>query len=110
MNAEVVIAARGGPAAKSRLAGRLGPEQREALVEAMLADMLSALAACPAVLRTYVTTPTPRLARTAARAGAVVILEPAGGEDYDLTGRLACGPRHLASLSGPSVRPGGRNG
>jgi 2-phospho-L-lactate guanylyltransferase len=80
MNADVVIAARGGPGAKSRLAGRLGPEQREALVEAMLADMLTALAGCPAVHRTYVTTPTPRLARVAARAGAVVILEPPGGE------------------------------
>jgi 2-phospho-L-lactate guanylyltransferase len=75
MNADVVIAVRGGPGAKSRLSGRLDPERREALVEAMLADMLTALAGCPAVLRTYVTTPTPSLARRAARAGAVVILE-----------------------------------
>jgi 2-phospho-L-lactate/phosphoenolpyruvate guanylyltransferase len=75
VNADVVIAVRGGPGAKSRLADRLDPERREALVEAMLADMLAALAACPAVLRTYVTTPTPSLARRAARAGAVVILE-----------------------------------
>ena len=75
MNADVVIAARGGPGAKSRLSGRLDPAQRDALVEAMLADMLAALAACPAVLRTYVTTPTPALARLAARSGAVVVLE-----------------------------------
>jgi len=80
MNADVVIAVRGGPGAKSRLAGRLDPERREALVEAMLADMLVALAACPAVLRTYVTTPTPSLARRAARAGAVVILEQDTGD------------------------------
>lgn len=80
MNADVVIAARGGPAAKSRLAGRLGPEQRETLVEAMLGDMLAALAACPAVLRTFVTTPTPALARLAARAGAVVFLEQETGD------------------------------
>jgi len=80
MNADVVIAVRGGPGAKSRLSGRLDPERREALVEAMLADMLTALAGCPAVLRTYVTTPTPSLARRAARAGAVVILERETGD------------------------------
>jgi len=80
MNADVVIAVRGGPGAKSRLSGRLDPERREALVEAMLADMLMALAGCPAVLRTYVTTPTPSLARRAARAGAVVILERETGD------------------------------
>jgi 2-phospho-L-lactate guanylyltransferase len=80
MNAEVVIAVRGGPDAKSRLAGRLPPERREALVETMLADMLAAIARCPAVLRTYVTTPTPALARIAARCGAVVILEAATGD------------------------------
>lgn len=80
MNADVVIAARGGPVAKSRLAGRLGPEQRDALVEAMLGDMLAALAACPAVLRTFVATPTPALARLAARSGAVVFLEQEPGE------------------------------
>ena len=80
MNADVVIAVRGGSCAKSRLAGRLDPERREALVEAMLTDMLAALAACPAVLRTYVTTPTASLARRAARAGAVVILEPDTGD------------------------------
>ena len=80
MNADVVIAVRGGSGAKSRLASRLDPERREALVEAMLADMLAALAACPAVLRTYVTTPTPSLARRAARAGAVVILEQDTGD------------------------------
>jgi 2-phospho-L-lactate guanylyltransferase len=80
VNADVVIAVRGGPGAKSRLAGRLDPERREALVEAMLVDMLTALAACPAVLRTYVTTPTPSLARRAARGGAVVVLEQDTGD------------------------------
>jgi 2-phospho-L-lactate guanylyltransferase len=80
MNADVVIAVRGGPGAKTRLAGRLDPARREALVEAMLADMLRSLAFCPAVLRTYVTTPTPSLARLAARSGAVVILEPEAGD------------------------------
>jgi len=75
MKAEVVIAVRGGPGAKSRCRGRLHDGQREALVEAMLHDMLEALAGCPAVRRVYVTTPTAALARLAARNGAVVILE-----------------------------------
>lgn len=75
MTAHVVIAVRGGPEAKSRLADRLAPGQRAALVEAMLADMLQALAGSPAIARVYVTTSTPDLAHIAARAGAVVILE-----------------------------------
>ena len=75
MKAVVVIAARGGPGAKSRCRGRLPGRQREALVEAMLYDMLQALAGCVSVDRVYVTTPTAALARLAARSGAVVILE-----------------------------------
>ena len=47
MSLRVIIAARGGEEAKSRLAGRLDPRQRAALAEAMLADMLDALAGCP---------------------------------------------------------------
>ena len=61
MSFRVIIAARGGTDAKSRLAGRLGPADREALVEAMLADMLAALRGCPGVARVYVSTPTPAL-------------------------------------------------
>jgi 2-phospho-L-lactate/phosphoenolpyruvate guanylyltransferase len=94
MNAEVVIAARGGPGAKSRVSGRLDPPRREALVEAMLGDMLAALAACPTVLRTNVTTPTPALARLAARAGATVILEQ--GPD-DLNGAFDRARRRIAA-------------
>jgi 2-phospho-L-lactate guanylyltransferase len=75
MNAHVVIAVRGGPGTKSRCRGRLDDGQRDALVEAMLHDMLQALALCPAVRRVYVTTPTAALARLAARCGAVVIFE-----------------------------------
>jgi 2-phospho-L-lactate guanylyltransferase len=75
MKAEVVIAVRGGQGAKSRCRSRLQARQREALVEAMLHDMLQALSCCPAVHRIYVTTPTAALARLAAHSGAVVILE-----------------------------------
>jgi 2-phospho-L-lactate guanylyltransferase len=94
MSAQVVIAARGGPSAKSRLASRLDLARREALVEVMLADMLTALAACPAVLRAYVTTPTPGLAHLAARAGATVILER--GSD-DLNGAFDRARRRIAA-------------
>jgi 2-phospho-L-lactate guanylyltransferase len=75
MSVEVVVAARGGPEAKSRLAGRLDANRREALVHAMLADMLGALTRCEGVHRIYVTTPTPTLARLAGASGAVVVLE-----------------------------------
>ena len=101
MNADVVIAVRGGPGAKSRLAGRLAADRREALVETMLADMLAALARCPAVGRTYVTTPTPSLARLAARRGAVVILEHEAGDlnaAFDRARRRIAGQRHDATL------------
>ncbi|HZZ36231.1 MAG TPA: 2-phospho-L-lactate guanylyltransferase [Caulobacteraceae bacterium] len=77
MTCEVVIAVRGGPGAKFRCRERLNAREREALVEAMLCDMLQALAACAAVRRVYVATPTPGLARIAAGRGAVVILEAA---------------------------------
>lgn len=95
MNASIVIAVRGGPDAKTRLAGRLDPSRREALVEAMLADMLAALTPCAAVRRTYVTTPTPALARIAARFGAVVILERPGG---GLNGAFETARRRIAAV------------
>lgn len=93
MSAEVVIAARGGPEAKTRLSGRLDPLRREALVESMLADMLERLSACSAVGRVHVTTPTPGLARIAARFGAVVLLERAGG---GLNGAFEAARRRIA--------------
>ena len=93
MSLDVVIAARGGPDAKSRLAGRLAPDRREALVEAMLADMLAALRRCADVRWIYVTTPTPALARLAGRSGAVVILEH--GPD-DLNGAFDRARRRIA--------------
>jgi 2-phospho-L-lactate guanylyltransferase len=89
----VVIAARGGPSAKSRLAGRLDAAARAALVEAMLADMLAALSAAEA--RVYVTTPTAALAQVAARAGAMVILERGDG---GLNGAFEAARRRIADL------------
>jgi len=59
---QVVIAARGGPGCKTRCAGVLGPEDREALTAAMLEDMLAAIADCAEVSGIWVVTPTPGLA------------------------------------------------
>jgi 2-phospho-L-lactate guanylyltransferase len=95
MTLRVVIAARGGAEAKSRLAGRLDPRRRAALAEAMLADMLDALAACSVVSRAYVVTPTSQLARLAARAGAVVMLE---SRPMGLNAAFEAARRRLSSL------------
>ena len=74
--AEVVIAVRGGPDAKSRCAGLLDPALRAALTRAMLSDMLEAALRAPGAERVWVMTPTAELAALAARAGASIILEP----------------------------------
>ena len=78
--AQAVIAARGGPQAKSRCAAVLGPADREALTAVMLGDMLAALARCEAIGGAWVVTPTAALARLAESHGAQAIrqLEPAG--------------------------------
>ncbi len=80
MSTTVAIGVRGGPQTKSRLAPVLGPGQRIALVEAMLADMLASLAGQPGIDRILVTTPTPSLAHLAAGMGASPILEARGGD------------------------------
>jgi hypothetical protein len=105
MRAAVVIAARGGLGAKSRCRGRLHGSQREALVEAMLLDMLQALAGCVAIHRVYVTTPTAALASLAARNGAVVILEH-GPPDLNraFSDAAAGSPRWLQPAWSPCCR------
>lgn len=95
MTLRVIIAVRGGAQAKSRLAGRFGANDRAALVEAMLADMLETTAACPFVDRTYVVTPTHALARIAARLGSIVMLEP---EPAGMNQALEAARRRLAVL------------
>jgi len=73
--AEVVIAVRGGAAAKSRCRGALGTRGCAELVNAMLADMLEALKAAQGVQRVHVITPTAAIADLAAEMGARVIRE-----------------------------------
>lgn len=80
MSIHAVIAVRGGQAAKSRLGGCLDAPQREALVAAMLLDMLATLHGVEAIAKIWVVTPTPALAALAARAGASVIADGEAGD------------------------------
>lgn len=68
-----VIAVRGGETAKSRLSACLNAPQRDALVSAMLMDMLTSLSALEAIDQIWVVTPTPEIAVIAAAAGAKVL-------------------------------------
>jgi len=78
--AEVVIAVRGGGEAKSRYGDLVAPRDRAAFVEAMLTDMLRAIAKAPSVTQVRVVTPTPEIAALARAMGALVVpeIEPAG--------------------------------
>ena len=71
--AQVVIAVRGGPTAKSRCETALTPAQRARLVEAMLEDMIEAAAGAPGVRQLWVVTPTHALASLAEERGARVV-------------------------------------
>jgi 2-phospho-L-lactate/phosphoenolpyruvate guanylyltransferase len=65
-------------AAKARLSARLGPEEREALAEAMLGDVLEALAGARGLAAIAVVTAEPRAAAAAERVGALVIPDSEG--------------------------------
>jgi 2-phospho-L-lactate/phosphoenolpyruvate guanylyltransferase len=80
---EVVIGVRGGPHAKSRCGEVLTPDDRARLTEAMLEDMIEAVAGAPAIGRLWVVTPTPELARLAASRGAEIIHQPQDGDLND---------------------------
>jgi 2-phospho-L-lactate guanylyltransferase len=89
--AEVVIAVRGGEEAKSRYGDLVAPGDRAAFVEAMLTDMLRAIAEAPSVDGVWVVTPTPRIAALAHGLGARVVDEtsPAGLRGAFRLGRLS---------------------
>jgi 2-phospho-L-lactate guanylyltransferase len=78
MSVQVVIAVRGGSGAKSRLESVLGPQERVQLAQAMLQDMLDAVALCPSVDGAWVVTPDEASAQAAREAGAGVIEETPG--------------------------------
>ncbi|HEY5197311.1 MAG TPA: 2-phospho-L-lactate guanylyltransferase [Solirubrobacteraceae bacterium] len=62
--------------AKQRLSAGLSPEFRHALAEAMIADVLAALAACPEIEATLVITNEPAVVALAEAVGAEAIPDP----------------------------------
>jgi 2-phospho-L-lactate guanylyltransferase len=81
LKATAIIPVKRFGAAKRRLAGDIGDERREALVAAMLEDVLGAVGAARAVERTVVVSDEPRAAAAARAAGAEVVPDP-GGEGH----------------------------
>ncbi|HZS00584.1 MAG TPA: 2-phospho-L-lactate guanylyltransferase [Chloroflexota bacterium] len=71
-----VVPLKGLAAAKGRLAPLLTPAEREALAAALLADVLRALRATPAVTRVLVVSPDPAALALAASLGAEPLAEP----------------------------------
>jgi 2-phospho-L-lactate guanylyltransferase len=63
-------------AAKERLSSRLGPDERRALVLAMLDDVLGALSRVPALEGVLVVTREPEVMKRVARFGAEILGEP----------------------------------
>jgi 2-phospho-L-lactate guanylyltransferase len=79
MRATAILPVKRFAAAKRRLAGGIDDERREAVVAAMLGDVLEAIGAARSIERTIVVTDEPRAAEAAAGAGAEAIPDPGEG-------------------------------
>ena len=79
MKATAVLPVKRFAAAKRRLAMGIDDEQREALVAAMLDDVLEAIGRSRSIERTIVVTDEPGASASAARAGAEVVPDPGEG-------------------------------
>jgi 2-phospho-L-lactate/phosphoenolpyruvate guanylyltransferase len=79
--------------AKQRLAEALGEPDRRELAEAMVSDVLAALASAPLVGELIVVTAEPLAARAAGQAGATVV------EDPDEAGQSAAAVRGIAAAA-----------
>lgn len=90
MRTTLVIAVRGGPQAKSRCAPVLGAADRQALVAAMLEDMLRAAAETVGLGPVIVVTPTQELAELATRQGGLALVE---APPFGLNAAFAAGLR-----------------
>lgn len=88
---QLIIAARGGPAAKARLAGVLEPDERAGLTKAMLEDVLAAALRTPRVACTWVVSPTDELLDLAQEKGA----NPIRQADRGLNEGMALGLRQV---------------
>jgi 2-phospho-L-lactate guanylyltransferase len=91
MRTALVIAVRGGPQAKSRCAPALDAADRQALVAAMLEDMLRAAAGAMGLGPIIVVTPTLELADLARGRGAVTLVEE---QPFGLNAAFTAGLRH----------------
>lgn len=80
MRATAVLPVKRFAVAKRRLAAGLDDERREALVEAMLGDVLEALGKARAVERTIMVSDEPRAAAAGRAAGTEVIADPGQGK------------------------------
>ena len=76
MRATAIVPVKRFGAAKQRLAGQLGPEERALLATAMLDDVLAALGRARSIERTLVVTGEPAAAAIAGRRGVEVIDDP----------------------------------
>ncbi|HEY3696664.1 2-phospho-L-lactate guanylyltransferase [Phenylobacterium sp.] len=92
--AEVLIAVRGGRDAKSRCCEFVDAQDRAAFVEAMLTDMLRAIARAGAITAVHVVTPTPEIADLARRFGANALLETRAA---GVNAAFHVGRRHVAA-------------
>ena len=95
-----LVPAKLGPAVKSRLSAALSQEQRRALAQAMLCDVLAALTSAPALAGVAVVTRDPSVASLATGAGATPIEEThAGGlNDGVAQGIAACRARGASGI------------
>ncbi len=82
MRATAIVPVKRLAAAKRRLAGDIGNERREALVAAMLEDVLEAIGEARTVERTIVVSDEPRAAEAAKAVGAEVVPDPGEGGHF----------------------------
>jgi 2-phospho-L-lactate guanylyltransferase len=87
-------------AAKQRLAAGIDDERREALVAAMLEDVLEAICEARSIERTIVVSDEPRAAEAAAAIGAEIIPNPAAPEATTGAAEPGAGDHSLAAMAG----------
>lgn len=100
MRAVAVVPVKRFAAAKRRLAAGMDDERREAVVEAMLGDVLEGIGGSRSIERTIVVTSEPRAAALADSAGAVVVPDPGEGTDIPSGGPGESRGHSLAVLAG----------
>lgn len=95
-----LVPAKLGPAVKSRLGAALSQEQRRALAQAMLCDVLAALSSSPSLAGVAVVTRDPSVAALAASAGATAVPETHTGglNDGVAEGIAACRARGASGV------------